>query len=262
MAKLDGQIAIVTGAARGIGKSIAEELAARGAHVLVVDRSADGAEAAASQIVQAGGSAAAYQLDVSQSDQVRSVFEGIVKEWGKLDILVINAGIAGNHAEITGMDDHEWTSLFDVNLNGAFYCLREAAKLMKARQYGRIVAMSSISAGTPLSGYAHYNASKNAIIGLVETAAKELGPYNITVNAIKPGVIRTAMNEEFIAVAEQQFNKITPIGRVGSPKDVAKLVASVVSPDFDFVTGGSFVVDGGVRLTTKMDSLISGDSEL
>ncbi|MGG1658715.1 SDR family NAD(P)-dependent oxidoreductase [Brevibacillus sp. NRS-1366] len=253
MAKLTNQIAFITGGGRGIGRSIAELLGKEGAHVIVTDIDLAGAQSVANEIEQKGGKAASLALDVSQSSQVAAVMNQVVEKFGRIDILVNNAGIAGNPKWVDEISDQEWTRMFDIHVNGSFYCLREAAKVMKKNRYGRIVNLSSCAAVTGLAGLSHYAAAKYAIVGLTETAAMELGVYNITVNAIKPGVIRTALTDGFLELAGSVLTDATPVRRLGDPIDVARLVTALVSPEFGFVTGCSYIVDGGFHLVTEMD---------
>lgn len=253
MAKLENQIAVITGGGRGIGRSIAELLGEQGAHVVVTDIDLDNAKNVANEIAQKGGKSTPLALDVSQSSQVTAVMDQVVQTFGKIDILVNNAGIAGNPKWVDEITDQEWTRMLDIHVNGSFYCLREAAKVMKKNRYGRIINLSSCAAVTGLTGLAHYAAAKYAIVGLTETAAKDLGSYNITVNALKPGVIRSALTDGFLEMAESGLTNATPVKRIGEPIDVAQLVTALVSPEFGFVTGCSFIVDGGFHLVNEMD---------
>ncbi len=253
MNDLTNQVAVITGGGRGIGRSVAEKLAAQGARVVVTDIDEANARSVASTIEASGGAATPLRLDVSQSSAVTALMSHVEETFGRLDILVNNAGIAGTPVWVDQISDEDWTNMLNIHVNGSFYCLREAAKIMKKHRYGRIINFSSCAAVTGLAGMAHYAAAKYAIVGLTETAAKDLGAYNITVNALKPGVIRSALTEGFLDLAEGPLTEATPIRQIGEPADVAQMVAALVSPACGFVTGCSFIVDGGFHLVNKMD---------
>lgn len=253
MAVLHGQLAVVTGSGSGIGNAIAEHLCSQGAHTYIADIDGDKAAAAAAQLNEQGLKATPYQLDVSNSADVAALFAQIEDAHGKLDILVNNAGFATSSL-VTEMSDDQWLQMLNVHANGSFYCLREAAKLMKKNKYGRVVNMSSLAAEGGLSGHAHYSAAKYAIVGLTEVAAKELAPFGITVNAIKPGLIRTPLGEKgLLAQVGERLRAATPVKRIGEPRDVARAVSFLAHPDSDFITGISIIVDGGINLMDEQD---------
>ncbi|GIN97346.1 beta-ketoacyl-ACP reductase [Siminovitchia terrae] len=257
MKKLDGQTAIVTGAARGIGKAICEKLSGEGAFVWVTDIQKDEGEKTVQEIHESGGKADFLQLDVRDADQVISTVDLIYKSSGRIDILVNNAGISGNPAPVDLMSNEEWKDLLDIHVNGSFYCLKAAAKYMKMQNYGRIINMSSLASETSLQGFAHYAAAKYAILGLTETSAKDLASYNITVNALKPGIIRSTLTDSILAVAEERISASTPLGKIGSLEDVANAACFLASPDSRFLTGISIIVDGGFRLVNEMDKVMN-----
>ncbi|MBX5436566.1 MAG: SDR family oxidoreductase [Alicyclobacillaceae bacterium] len=251
---LAGQTAVVTGAASGIGKGIAEELCRLGARVIIADINGEGAQRTAEEFTQRGWSAVARTLDVTDSAAVAAMFTSLVEQYQRVEILVNNAGYAEQPTLITDLDDTRWLRMINVHLNGTFYCLREAAKVMKRQRYGRIVNMSSLATDGGLSGLAHYTAAKSGILGLTETAAKELARYQITVNAVKPGLIRTPLGEEgLLAIAGERFRYVTPVHRIGEPADVAKVVGMLVRPEMSFVTGVSILIDGGLKLMKHDD---------
>ncbi|WP_232697415.1 SDR family NAD(P)-dependent oxidoreductase [Brevibacillus daliensis] len=256
MHALRGQIAVVTGGGSGIGRAIAHRLSSQGAHVWVTDIQEENASRVATEIRQKDEQATAYRLDVSDATAVKRFFENVEEECGRVDILINNAGIAGNPALLVHMRDEEWMQMFNIHVHGSFYCLREAAKLMMKNQYGRVINMSSLAAETSLAGFAHYGAAKYAIVGLTEAAAKELASYQITVNAIKPGVIRSALTQGILSMAEERLSQATPVKRIGDPEDIAKVVSMFVQPDADFVTGSTVVVDGGFSLMNDMDRVM------
>ncbi|MFP3391659.1 SDR family NAD(P)-dependent oxidoreductase [Brevibacillus sp. SIMBA_040] len=256
MSTLTGQVAVVTGGGSGIGKAISQQLAEQGAHVWVTDIQEVSATRVAEEIGQKGNKASAYRLDVTDVAGVRGFFEQVDQECGHVDILVNNAGIAGNPSLLVNMKDEEWMRMFDIHVNGSFYCLREAAKRMIRNNYGRVINMSSLAAVTSLAGFAHYGAVKYALVGLTQAAAKELAGYQITVNAIKPGVIRSALTEGILAMAEEQLSEATPVKKIGSPEDIAKAVLMFAQPDSSFITGTSLVVDGAFSLMNEMDRVM------
>lgn len=256
MTSLRDQIAVVTGAGSGIGRAIAKELSSLGAFVYVADIQEENAAKVAAEIREEGFEAAAEKLDVSSSREVADFFQKLDKKHEKVDILVNNAGIAGNPCLISSMSDEEWANMLSIHVTGSFYCLREASKIMKRNRYGRVINMSSLAAETSLAGFAHYGAAKYAIVGLTEAAAKELATFNVTVNAIKPGVIRSALTQGILSVAEERLALATPNQRIGEPQDIAKVVAMLSKPEASFVTGTSVVVDGGFCLMNEMDRVM------
>ncbi|GEO26442.1 beta-ketoacyl-ACP reductase [Alicyclobacillus acidoterrestris] len=257
MSYLQGQIAVVTGSGSGIGKAVAEALCQQGAHVCIVDLDATRAAEVVEQFKAKGLRAADYALDVSNSRRVSEFFTSVEETYGKLDILVNCAGYAATSL-LDEMDDEAWTRMLSVHADGSFYCLREAAKIMKKHHYGRVVNISSLAAESGMYGHVHYTAAKYAIVGLTEVAAKELGPFHITVNAIKPGIIRTPLGEQGLLAngVGERFERVTPIQRIGEPKDIARTAAFLVHPESDFITGTSIVVDGGFILMNEMDTVV------
>jgi NAD(P)-dependent dehydrogenase (short-subunit alcohol dehydrogenase family) len=242
---LDGKIAVVTGAARGMGAAIARTLADRGAFVAACDIDEEAVGRAATSILDAGGAAQPYTLDVSMQDAVRDAIDRIVDERGGVHILVNNAGILYP----TGFDritDEEWRRTLAVNLTGPFYLCQACFGPMKRAGFGRIVNMSS-SAGRSTSdlGGAHYTVSKAGLLGLTRHLAKEGGP-EITVNAVCPGIIDTEMAAKH-STKEQLAGILDhlPLRRIGTPQDVANLVAFLVSDDAAYITGESIEIDGG-----------------
>lgn len=256
MKTLTGQVAVVTGGGSGIGKAIAQRLSSQGAYVWIADIQEENAASVVSEIRQKDEQAAAYRLDVSDPEAVKQFFAKVDEECGRVDILVNNAGIAGNPSLLTNMQDEEWMQMFQIHVHGSFYCLREAAKRMARNQYGRVINMSSLAAETSLAGFAHYGAVKYALVGLTEAAAKELAGDKITVNAIKPGVIRSALTKGILAMAEERLAEATPLKQIGEPEDIANVVSMLVQPDARFVTGTSIVVDGGFSLMNEMDRVM------
>ena len=252
MNRFEGKTALVTGAAQGIGAAVSLRLAAEGAHVAVVDLTAERAQGTADEIVKNGGRAVALGADVSKTDEVQTVVADAVAQLGRLDVLVNNAGITRD-AMLFKMTDDEWDSVIAVNLRSAFLMSRECQKHFSAQKYGKIVSLSSRSA-LGNRGQANYAASKAGVMGLTATMAIELGPYGINVNAVAPGYIATAMTdatarrvgldpEEMKRLAAEQ----TPVRRVGAAEDIAAVVAFLAADESSFITGQTVQVNGGAN---------------
>ena len=250
--RFDGRVAIVTGAAQGIGAATARRLAEEGATVAVLDRNADGATAAAETIRAAGGQAFGMKCDVASAQSVETTVAAVASEHGRLDILVNNAGITRDNL-LFKMDDDDWTTVLQVNLTGVFLMCRAAQKHMVTAKYGRIVNLSSRSA-LGNRGQANYAAAKAGIQGLTATLAIELGPFNVTVNAVAPGYVATPMTaataERVGMSAEDHQHEVaqrTPLGRVGRPEEIASVIAFLASDDASYVSGQTLYVNGGAR---------------
>jgi 3-oxoacyl-[acyl-carrier protein] reductase len=238
------QIVIVTGASRGIGRGIAQAFAAKGAHVACVATTLEGAGATAEAI---GGHARAYACDVSDASSVEALFAKVGEEMGVPSVLVNNAGIARDTL-ILRMKDDDWDKVIDVNLKGAFLCIRAAAKPMMKARYGRIVNISSIIGQTGAAGQANYAASKAGLFGLTKSVAKELGSRNITCNAVCPGFIETDMTGSLPQEMRDGVVKAAPAGRLGTPEDIAPAVLFLASEQAAYITGQVLTVDGGLTL--------------
>jgi len=246
-ADLSGQVAIVTGAARGLGQLIAEVLAAAGARVACVDVQADLLAETISRIHAAGGTAEAFTCDVTQSQRVGEVVDAVVKQWGGLHILVNNAGITRDNV-VLRMKDDQFDAVINVNLRGTFLFTRAAAKPMMKGRRGRIINMASVSGMMGNPGQANYSASKAGVIGLTRTVSRELAGRNITVNAVAPGFIATEMSAALGEEILEEVKKRTPLGRLGEPQDVADAVLFLASEAASFITGHVLVVDGGLTV--------------
>jgi len=242
---LEGRSAVVTGAGSGIGRAIALRLAALGARVAVVDIDLKGASAVCGEIVEGGGSASSYELDVSDFDAVEEAFGRIVEDLGGVDILVNNAGITRDNL-IIRMSSDDWDRVLSVNLKGAFNCIRAAARTMMRERRGRIVNVSSVIGLTGNAGQANYAASKAGLIALTKSVAKELGSRGVTANAIAPGFIETPMTVGLPEKAREDYAARIVLKRFGTPEDVANLVAFLSSDDADYITGQTVAVDGGL----------------
>ncbi len=242
---LGGQIAIVTGAGRGLGRLIAEVLAGSGARVACVDVQADLLAETVKRVRAAGGTAEAFPCDVTDSRQVDEAVKAVVKEWGGLQILVNNAGITRDNV-VLRMKDDQFDAVINVNLRGTFLFTRAAAKPMMKGRRGRIINMASVSGMMGNPGQANYSASKAGVIGLTRSVARELAGRNITVNAVAPGFIATEMTAALGEEIREEIKKQTPLGRFGDPQDVADAVLFLASDAAGFITGHVLVVDGGL----------------
>ena len=238
--------ALVTGASRGIGRAIALALAARGLNVYVTYASkADEARSVVASIEAAGGKAAAFKLDVSDSEAVAAFFSAEIKDKVHLDVLVNNAGITKD-GFVVRMKDEDFDNVLGVNLRGAFVCAREAAKIMSRQRQGRIVNITSVVGQMGNAGQANYCAAKAGLIGLTKSLAKELASRNITVNAVAPGFIETDMTSGLPAEARETYAKAIPLGRFGTAEDVAEAVSFLASPGAAYITGQVIAVNGGL----------------
>ena len=246
--EFDGQVALVTGGGMGIGAETARLFAQGGASVVLVDWNDEAAGQVAEEIKSAGGKALAAKCDVSNRSDVEAAVALAVKEFGRLDILINNAGITRD-STLLKMEPHQWDQVIAVNLTGIFNCAQVAGLQMKEQKYGRILSASSTSAFGNF-GQTNYAATKAGVIGMTKTMAIELARYGITVNAVAPGFIQTSMTEAIPAdIREVAISKI-PVGRAGIPLDIARTYLFLASPEAGFITGQVIVVDGG-RMVTR-----------
>ncbi|MGQ9913224.1 MAG: 3-oxoacyl-[acyl-carrier-protein] reductase [Thermogutta sp.] len=242
---LEGKVAIVTGAGRGIGRCIARTLASCGSAIACVDINVAAAEETVSLIEADGGQAAAFACDVTNSEQVNAVVDSVAKQYQKLHILVNNAGITRDGL-LLRMKDEQWDAVLNVNLRGTFLFTRAAARYLIKAGGARIVNIASISGLMGNPGQANYSASKAGVIGFTRTVARELASRQVTVNAVAPGFIATEMAHALGEETLKQIQERTPLGRLGDPQDVADAVLFLASPAAGFITGAVLRVDGGL----------------
>lgn len=245
MIELNGKIALVTGAARGIGESISLRLAECGCHVVLSDILEGALEAAVIKIEEKHVRALAVKADVSRMADADNLVSKTLESFGRIDILVNNAGITRDNL-IMRMDEAEWDSVISVNLKGTFNCIKAAARPMLKQRAGKIINIASVVGVMGNAGQANYAASKAGIIGLTKSVAKEFGSRNIQVNAVAPGYIETDMTRSLPQTAIDAFLNIVPLKRGGSPQDVANVVLFLASALSDYMTGQVLHVDGGM----------------
>jgi len=245
--ELKGQVVMVTGGARGIGKAIAGKFAAMGADLIIADVSIESADETAKELSQQGIRAKAAKLDVSKSAEVAKVFEEAIKDFGRVDILVNNAGITRDGL-LLRMKEEDWDLVLSINLKGVFLCTKEAVKVMVKQRYGRIINIASVVAFMGNPGQANYSASKAGIIGLTKTTAREYANRGITANAVAPGFISTAMTDALSENIRQEMLKSIPLGKFGSVDDVAGAVAFFALPESGYITGQVIHVNGGMYM--------------
>lgn len=243
---LEGKVAIVTGASRGIGKGIASKLSEKGATVIVNYRSKkEEAEALVSEIIEKGGTAKAYQADVSNFEEAEKLMNQVKEEFGSIDILVNNAGITKDMLMLK-MKEEEFDSVININLKGTFNCIKHVNRIMLKQRYGRIINITSVIGLIGNVGQSNYAASKAGIIGLTKSMAKEMATRGITVNAVAPGFIETDMTDVLGDNVKEQVLANIPMKKMGRPEDIANAVAFLASDEASYITGQVINVDGGM----------------
>ncbi len=244
---LSGRVALVTGASQGIGHSCALKLAKDGAAVAVAARNQEKLNELVTEITTAGGKAAAFALDISEEEQIKSTIKAAIAQFGKIDILVNNAGITRDQL-VMRMKRADWDAVLQTNLTSAYLCIQQAIGSMLKQRWGRIINISSVFGQMGQAGQANYAASKAGLIGLTMAIAREVGSRNITCNAVAPGFIETAMTAGLGEDFKQNAAKQIPLGRVGSPEDVASAVAFLASDEASYITGHVLNVNGGMLM--------------
>src|SRR5246127_3173321 len=244
---LSGRVALVTGASQGIGLACALKLAEAGAAVAVAARNQGKLDELVAQITAAGGKAAAFPMDVAEEEQIKSTFKTVIGQLGKVDILVNNAGITRDQL-VMRMKRADWDAVLNTNLTSAYLCIQQAIGSMLKQRWGRIINVTSIFGQMGQAGQANYAASKAGLIGLTMAIAREVGSRNITCNAIAPGFIETAMTAVLSDDFRQNAVRQIPLGRVGTPEDVAAAVAFLASDDASYITGHVLSVNGGMLM--------------
>ncbi len=244
---LSGRVAFVTGASQGIGRACAIKLASHGAAVAVAARNQEKLNELVAEIVAAGNTAVACALDVTDEEQVKASIKGVIADHGKIDILVNNAGITRDQL-VMRMKRADWDAVLQTNLTSAYLCIQQVTSSMLKQRWGRIINIASVFGQMGQAGQANYSASKAGLIGLTMAIARELGSRSITCNAVAPGFIETAMTEALGEEFKQNAAKQIPLGRVGSPADVASAVAFLASDEASYITGHVLNVNGGLLM--------------
>ncbi len=242
----EGKVAIVTGGSRGIGRAIAETLAARGARLVIADRQGDLAETTAREIAAATGQpAVAHYVDVADQASAKALIEQTLGRFERIDILVNNAGVTRDML-LARMEEADWDLVLDVNLKGAYNCAKAVIRPMMKQRSGRIVNLASVSGIAGQAGQTNYSASKAGLIGFTKALAREVGPRGITVNAVAPGFVPTALTQDLPAELKEASLKGIPLGRWGTPQEIANAVAFLASDEAAYITGHVLSVDGGM----------------
>ncbi len=244
---LKSKTALVTGAARGIGKAIALELAAEGCTVILSDVDEEGVKALSEEIGSRGVRSAAFRADISNAGDVESLVEKSLKVTGQIDILINNAGITRDGL-IMRMKEEDWDRVIDVNLKGAFLCTRKAIREMIRCKSGKVINIASVVGIMGNPGQASYAASKAGLIGFTRSVAKEVASKNIQVNAVAPGFIETEMTASLPEEVKKAYLDAIPTGRIGRPAEVGRLVVFLASSDSDYITGQVIQIDGGLLM--------------
>jgi 3-oxoacyl-[acyl-carrier protein] reductase len=248
--ELEGKVALVTGASRGMGKAIALKLASLGSkvavnYVAIEDSNKVDADNLVESIIRPGGEAISVEADVRNSEAVKAMVEQVTDKWNRIDILVNNAGI-NRDTLLLRMSDDAWDDVVNTNLRGAYLCTKFAIRSMIRQEWGRIINISSVAGIFGNIGQSNYAASKGGLIAFTKTVAREMGSRNITVNAVAPGFIITGMTDKLPAERKEAILSMIPLRRFGQPEDVAELVAFLASERASYITGQAITIDGGI----------------
>jgi len=244
---LSGRVALVTGASQGIGRACAQELAKTGATVAIAARNQEKLNEVAQEIAASGGKAAAFVIDVGDEEQIKSGIKAILAQFGKIDILVNNAGITRDQL-VMRMKRADWDSVLNTNLTSAYLAIQQVIPSMLKQRWGRIINITSIFGQIGQAGQANYASSKAGLIGLTMAIAREVASRNITCNAVAPGFIETAMTSELSEEFKQTAVKMIPLGRIGTPDDVAHAVRFLACDEASYITGHVINVNGGMLM--------------
>jgi 3-oxoacyl-[acyl-carrier protein] reductase len=249
MGLLEGRVAVVTGSGTGLGRGIAAELAKEGAHIAVAEIDAASAEQAAGELTALGPAARAYPMDVAKREQVDATFDAVVRDFGRLDVVVNNAGISRVGPHTQDVTDEDWHDSIAVMQTGVFYCMRAAGRHMLPRKAGSVINISSIRGFSPNAGRMTYCTPKAAVIMMTKVAAGEWAPHGVRVNAIAPGVLRTPMWDADVArgaIDEQFYLDVVPMHRLGTTTEVGRLAVYLSSDDASYITGAVLTIDGAL----------------
>jgi len=244
---LTGRVAVVTGSSQGIGRACAIELAKRGASVALMARNQQKLEAVAAEISASGGKARVTPTDIENEEQIKAAFKAVIAELGKIDILVNTAGVTRDQL-VMRMKRADWDAVLNTNLTSAYLCIQQVISPMLKQRWGRIVNVTSVFGQMGQAGQANYASSKAGLIGLTMAIAREVGSRNITCNAVAPGFIDTAMTSVLPDELKQSALKMIPLGRVGTPEEVAQCVAFLASEESSYITGHVLNVNGGMLM--------------
>lgn len=247
MAGLSGRVALITGASQGIGRACALALAEAGANVALAARNEEKLAAVVKEVEAKGAQAAAFRMDVSNEDEVKAAAKAAIAQFGKIDILVNNAGITRDTL-LMRMKRADWDAVIQTNLSGAFFCTQAVISSMLKQRWGRIISISSVFGEMGQVGQANYSASKAGLIGFTMAMAREVASRNITVNAVAPGYIETAMTEGLAEELKAKVNEMIPLGRAGTDMEVAYAVRFLASEEASYITGHVLNVNGGMLM--------------
>jgi len=252
-ARLENKVALITGAGRGIGRAIAYKMANEGAMVVLAEIDVESAQSAAEELLKEGCQAIAIQTDITHETEVQATVNRVMKRFGRVDILVNNAG-KNFYYDATTMSEAEWDNAMDVDVKGAWLCCKHVLPLMVAANAGSIINIASVHAQITAPGHFPYAAAKSALVGLTRNLALDYAPYNIRVNAICPGWVRTALVQGWFdqqpdpKAAEDRVLSFQPLRRIGTPEEIANFVAFVASDEASFITGAELVIDGAMSI--------------